>query len=266
MPELIRLSPFDLMLAGLFVASAGLVSLLLHIGVGKRLTIAAIRTVIQLLMVGLVLQWVFTLRVWWIVVAVFASMVINAGVAAVQRTELRFAGIWSSGLLSVGLSATLVTFTVTEVVIGIDPWYAPQYLIPLLGMVLGNSLTGITLCLDRLTNDLRQRRPEVELWLACGASIWEATRPILADAVRTGMLPTLNAMSVAGIVSLPGMMTGQILGGSPPMEAVKYQIMVMFMVAGASSLGALFVSLLAYRKLVTADHQLAIHRITGAND
>ena len=73
-------------------------------------------------------------------------------------------------------------------------------------------------------------------------------------------------MTVAGIVSLPGMMTGQILGGSPPIEAVKYQIVVMFMVASASSLGALCVSLLAYRKLVTADHQLASHRIAGSTN
>ena len=92
-----------------------------------------------------------------------------------------------------------------------------------------------------------------------GASIWEATRHLVQDALRTGLIPILNSMSVAGLVSLPGMMTGQILAGAPPEEAVMYQIIVMFMVAGATSLGALVGTLLVWRAMKTSRHQLASH-------
>lgn len=264
MTGLVQLTWVDLAVSAGLVAVAGAVSVLLRLGVTSRLGVAALRTVVQLTLVGLVLEWVFALDRWWLVLLVLASMVVNAGIAAVRRTDRRFPGVWTTGLVAVSVSGVLVTFTVTEVVIGIDPWYAPRYLIPLMGMVLGNALTGLSLCLDRIMADLDRRRDEVEVALALGASVWEASRGLVGEAVRTGMIPILNAMTVAGIVSLPGMMTGQILAGAPPFEAVKYQIVVMFMIAAAASLGALLAALLAFRRLTTARHQLAVHRLRGA--
>ncbi len=256
------LSTWDLVLSSLLLVVTGAISVGLSLGLGRRLAIAAARTVLQLTLIGLVLHWVFALDCWWMVLAVATSMIINAGIAAVQRVESRFAGIYSSGLLAVSVSSVLVTAVVTELVVGVSPWYAPRYVIPLLGMVLGNSLTGISLALDRLLNDLRTRSAEVEARLALGATAWEATRPLLADALRMGMVPMLNAMSVAGIVSLPGMMTGQILAGASPVEAVKYQIVVMFMVTSGTGLGALLACLSSYRRLVTRRHQLALYRLS----
>ncbi|MDH5674854.1 MAG: iron export ABC transporter permease subunit FetB [Myxococcales bacterium] len=264
MKQVIPLSPWDLTVAAGLLLTSAAISVALQLGIGKRLVIAGVRTVVQLLLIGLVLQFVFALERWWIVVAVFLSMVINAGIAAVQRLDVRYPGIWSTGLTAVSISAVLTTFAVTEAVIGVEPWYAPRYLIPLLGMVLGNSLTGISLALDRMIGDLRTRRQEIEAWLTVGATSWEAVRPIVADAVRTGIIPILNSMSVAGIVALPGMMTGQILAGAAPVDAVKYQIVVMFMIAGASSLGAVLAAMLSFRRLVTRRHQLALHRIRSA--
>lgn len=250
-----------LAVAASFIAAAGLVSFALRLGVSKQLWIAAARTVIQLGLLGLVLEWVFSQRSGYLVGAVVASMVINAGIASVRRTERRFAGIWHSGLIAVTLSSVITAFIVTEFVIGVDPWYEPRYIIPLLGMVLGNTLTGLSLCMDRVMSDLDERRELVEGYLTLGATAWQACRPFVSEAVRTGMIPIVNSMSVVGIVSLPGMMTGQILAGAAPEEAVKYQIVVMFMIAGATSLGALLAGLLTFRKLVTRDHQLAYHRL-----
>lgn len=261
MSQTIALSYVDLVVATSLVVVAGGVSLALRLGVTARLAIAAGRTVIQLALIGLVLEWVFDLERWYVVVAVVASMVINAGVAAVRRTERRFAGIWSSSLIAVTVSAVFTTFVVVEVVVGVDPWYAPRYVIPLLGMVLGNALTGLSLCLDRVMTDLDEKRAQVEGWLALGASGWEACRDLIGDAVRTGMIPILNAMTVVGIVSLPGMMTGQILAGESPGAAVKYQIVVMFMIASASALGSMSAALFAFRRLVTPRHQLAVRRL-----
>ena len=264
MTGLIHLTWIDLAISAGLVAIAGLVSLVLRLGVTSRLAVAAARTVVQLSLVGLVLQWVFGLDQWWLVLIVLASMVVNAGIAAVRRTDRRFKGVWTTALVAVSVSGVLVTFTVTEAVIGIHPWYEPRYLIPLMGMVLGNALNGLSLCLDRVMADPDRRRDEVETALSLGATAWEASRPIVAEAVRTGMIPILNSMTVAGIVSLPGMMTGQILAGAPPLEAVRYQIVVMFMIAAAASLGALIAALLAFRRLTTRRHQLAAHLLRGA--
>ena len=142
------------------------------------------------------------------------------------------------------------------VLVGVEPWWEPRYLIPLLGMVLGNGLTGISLCLDALLESLAERRDRVEMELAHGATRWEAARTPLRDAVRRGMIPIINAMMVVGLVSLPGMMTGQILAGADPLEAVEYQIVVMFMLAAATAVGALIFVRLAVHGYLTPAHQL----------
>ena len=124
---------FDLLLASGLVAVAGIVSVVLRLGLERRIAIASARTVVQLLLVGLVLRWVFALDRWWVIAAILLSMVVNAGIAGVRRTERRYQGIWLDALLAVSVSCVLVTFTVTEIVIGVDPWYEPRYLIPLMG-------------------------------------------------------------------------------------------------------------------------------------
>jgi putative ABC transport system permease protein len=98
-------------------------------------------------------------------------------------------------------------------------------------------------------------RPEVEALLALGATRWEAARRPVEEAVRTGLIPILNAMMVVGVVSLPGMMTGQILAGASPLEAVKYQIVVMFLIASGTAIGTVSVVLLSYRRLFNSSHQ-----------
>jgi len=154
------------------------------------------------------------------------------------------------------VSGALTTTVVTQAVIGVRPWYEPQYVIPLAGMVLGNALNGISLCLDQLLETLDERRELIETALALGATSWEAARDVLRDAVRTGMIPNINSMSVAGIVALPGMMTGQILAGSDPVQAVAYQIVVMFMIAAATSLGCMIIALLTFARMFNRSHQL----------
>lgn len=253
-----ELSSGDLLLGSLLLIAVGVASLALQLGLGWRLLIAAVRTVVQLWLLGLVLNWVFhSADLRWVLVLV-ASMIVNAGIAAVQRSEQRFVGVWSTALVSVSVSAIATTLIVTAAVIDVEPWYAPRYLIPILGMVLGNTLTGISLCLERAVGDLRQRRAEVEGLLLLGATVWEACRDIIAGAIRASLIPILNSMSVVGIVSLPGMMTGQILAGARPLDAAKYQIIVMFMIAGATALGSVITGLLVFRHLSTRHHQLCL--------
>ena len=260
-PTVLPLGAFELLLAAGLVVIAGGVSILLRLDLQWRLGIAAIRTVVQLLLLGYILRYVFELQSLWLLVGVITVMIVVAAHAAVQRTEARFPGMLSASLIALIASSLLTTWMVTRLIIGVEPWWQPQYMIPLLGMILGNSLTGISLCLDQLLGALKDRRDEVEMELAMGATRWEAVRRPLREAVRRGMIPTINAMSVVGIVSLPGMMTGQILAGADPLLAVKYQIVVMFMIAAATSMGCIFIGLLVYRRLFNARHQLRAERI-----
>ncbi len=261
MKELIQLGPLQLGIATLLIVAAGAVSLVLRLGVEKRLGVAALRTVIQLGLLGLILERVFAIRNPWLVVGLLLLMTAFAAREAVSRASRRYRGILADAWLTMAATCFLVGGIVTQVVVGVEPWYDPQYVIPLLGMILGNSLTGISLCLDRFMDHLETRSSEVELRISYGATRREALAAPLKDAVRTGMIPIINSMAAAGIVSLPGMMTGQILAGSPPMQAVAYQIVVMFMIAAAVALGAMLVVILAGRHFMGVDATLRLDRL-----
>jgi putative ABC transport system permease protein len=264
MPETagpLPLDAVDLAIAAALVLVAGGVSLGLRLGLERKLALASVRTVVQLLLIGYVLEWVFAVDVPWAILGVLALMIAAAGRAAIQRASRTFRGAYLLSFGTLAITGTATTFTVTGAVIGVDPWWRPQYVIPLLGMVLGNSLTGISLCLESLLESLDDGRDRIELELALGATRWEAVRGPLAEAVRRGMIPIINSMMVVGIVSLPGMMTGQILAGADPLAAVKYQVVVMFMIAAGTSLGCILVALLVYRRLFNDRHQLLAHRI-----
>lgn len=260
---LIPLGPWDLALAAVFLVIPAAVSMALRLGLGGRLALAGVRTVVQLAFIGLVLEWVFALDRWYWVLPVLLAMLIIAARAAVNRSARSFRGAYSASFLSLVLATGVVTFVSTELVIGLESWYEPQYVIPLLGMLLGNGLNGISLSLDRLLNDLVERRPAVEARLALGASLWQAVRPWVADAVRVGLTPIINSMMIVGLVSLPGMMTGQILAGADPADAVLYQILIMFMIAGATAGGTILLCLLAYRTLAHPLERIRWERITG---
>ena len=144
------------------------------------------------------------------------------------------------------------------------PGYDPRYAIPLLGMILGNCMTGVGLGLTTLTTSLVNRRASVEAQLMLGATREVAAAPVMREALRSALMPTINSMAATGVVSLPGMMTGQILGGVPPAEAVKYQILVMFLIAGGTGLGAVTAVLGGVYRLTDGRHRLRLDRLTAA--
>jgi putative ABC transport system permease protein len=262
--QLIHLGPWELAAAALLVVAAGAISLLLRLGIEGRLALAVVRTVVQLGLLGLVLERVFAIRHPLLIAGILLLMTVFAAREAAARTSRRYRGIMVDAWLAMAVSCFAVGAVVTQLVVGVEPWYDPQYVIPLVGMILGNSLTGIALGLDRFLDHLVSRRHEVELRLAFGASRREALSEPLRVSVRTGMVPIVNAMAAAGIVSLPGMMTGQILAGSPPLQAVAYQIVVMFMIAAAVAGGAMLVVLLAGRHFMGADAVLRLDRLRTA--
>lgn len=239
--SVIALTPLDLALAALLVVLLALLSWRLRLEMERRLLIAALRTTVQLLLIGLVLKVLFDNAQWWWVSLIALVMLAVAGREVMVRQQRRFSG-WRGYSLGTGamfISSFTVTLLALVVVIGNQPWYQPQYAIPLLGMVLGNTMNGIALGLDRLTSGAWQQRAVIETRLTLGQSAWEAVSDLRREAMRVGMIPMINSMAAAGIVSLPGMMTGQILAGTPPLEAVKYQILVMFLITAGTGFGTL---------------------------
>lgn len=254
----LQISNGQLALATALILINVILSLVLRLGLERRLGIASLRMVIQLLLVGYILEWVFTLRNPLLILIIALAMTSMAGAAAVDRTQKRGSGVYWNSFISILTSSFLVTGLAVSGIIRVDPWYDPQYVIPLLGMVLGNSLTGVALALDRFTKDLVSDRDQIETWLALGATCWEAAHPSIQEAVRTGMIPTINSMLVMGLVSLPGMMTGQILAGASPLDAVRYQIVIIFMIASGTALGTISVVLLTFQNVFTPSHQLRL--------
>ena len=257
----VQVSALQLAASGLLVLLNFGLSAVLGLGLARSLAVATVRMVVQLLLVGLVLEWLFRVEDPILIVAVGCVMAAVAGRAAVSRSGRRFPGAYWDGFVSVFGAAFFVTAVVLGGVLQIEPWYAPQYVIPMLGMVLGNTLNGISLALDRLTKELENKSDQVEALLAMGAHRWEAARRPVKEALRTGMTPILNSMTVMGLVSLPGMMTGQILAGRAPADAVRYQIVIAFMIVAGTALGTLAIVLLAYRRLMGRDHRLRLDRL-----
>jgi putative ABC transport system permease protein len=145
-----------------------------------------------------------------------------------------------------------------------EPWYAPRYALPLFGMLLGNTMTGISLGLETLITTVARSRTAIEARLALGATRWQAMAEPLQVALRSGMMPIVNAMAASGIVSLPGMMTGQILAGVEPVEAVKYQILIMFLIGGTTALGVLLAVSGASWRLTDDRDRLRLDRLRKA--
>ena len=266
--ELIRLSPLDLAVSASLVLLLALLSYRMHLGIGKRVLIAALRSAVQLMLLGMVLKILFNQRDPWLIGLITLVMLTVAGHEVMARQKHRYAGLWGYGIgtVSMLISSFSVTLLALLVIIRVDPWYTPQYLIPLLGMLLGNTMSGIALSLDNLSRAAWDKRKEIEARLILGADYREAIREIRRDALRSGLIPIINAMSVAGIVSLPGMMTGQILGGSPPLEAAKYQLLILLLIAFGTGLGSISAVYIGAARLFDERQRLRLDRLKPATD
>lgn len=259
----IELGYLDLAIAAVLVVINALLSLVLELRLQRQLVIAALRMVVQLALVGVVLEFLFAVvSPLWTALAALA-MVLFAGREIVARQERRLRGLWSYGLGTgcMLFSACLVTVFALTTQIRPEPWYDPRYALPLLGMVLGNTMTGISLGLHTLATGLVRDRAAVEARLAVGGTFWQAALPVVRGALRSALMPIVNAMAATGLVSLPGMMTGQILAGAEPTQAVKYQILIMFLIAGGTGIGALAAVLGGVFRLTDSRQRLRLDRL-----
>ncbi len=253
---MIGLSLLDLTLAaGLILIAIG-ISHRQRVGLTRDLVIGAVRSVVQLVLVGYVLVYIFAIDRWYLVVAALLVMLAVAAWTAGGRQDhptRKLYGILGLAML-VGSGLTLVY--VGSLVVRADPWYDPRYLIPLFGMIIGNAMNAASLAAERLGGEMEARKAEVEAYLALGASPARATEDAVRRATRASMIPMVNSLMVVGIVALPGMMTGQIIAGASPLSAVRYQIVVMFMLMAAVAVTGTLVPLWYRNTFFTPAEQL----------
>lgn len=248
----------DIALASSLIIIVLLVSWFLRLRLTKTLVIAALRTVIQLSFIGLILAWIFAREQWYEVLIILTIMTLIAGSAAKNRVKRTYKGLLVDTLIAVSISAVLVTVIAISLILQVQPWYTPQFIIPILGLILGNSLTAISLTSNQLIENLHGQHGRIEMMLSLSATPFEAVHEQIRAAIINGMTPTLNSMLVVGIVSLPGMMTGQILAGADPTQAVRYQIVTMFLICVSSTLGCTISTLLIYRRFFNKKQQFVL--------
>jgi putative ABC transport system permease protein len=259
----VHLDLVDVALAALLVLVNAGASLILRLRLHRQVLWAAVRMVVQLLLVGLVLRLVFRAASPSATLAIVALMIAAAAreVAVRPTRRLKRAGNYRIGALVVGLSSMATVVLALLTAIRPQPWYDPRYAIPLMGIVLGSVLNSASLALDVFFEGVTAGRAAIEARLALGATIHQALAELIRSSIRRGMIPIINQMSAAGIITLPGIMTGQLLAGMDPVEAVKYQILLLFLLTGAGGLAAAGAVYLAARSMTDERQRLRSDRL-----
>lgn len=255
--ERIELDFIDLGLALGLMGLAIALSAWQRLGLEFQLALASARTMIQLLMVGLFLEAVFTWRNPLAVLAVLMVMLTIAAIVARNRISQKvprlLPWVWGSIFISSAITLVYVNLLVLRQP---EAWTNPQYIIPLTGIVLGNAMNSGAIAGERFVSTLNASPVEIETHLSLGATPEQAIATYRKDAIRAGLIPTINTMMVVGLVTLPGIITGQLLSGVNPLNAAAYQILIMFMLAFASLLSALLITKGIVREFFNSAAQL----------
>lgn len=257
--EAIDFTIWQVALAYVFILIVFLIVKIKKIPRKRLIIVSAVRMTLQLIIVGYILVYVLDNPNPWVTVPIMFIMLAFATFTVYQRTkptiQFSFKKLIALAMFT-GVTVNLVYLMF--VVLQLDPWYDPQYFIPIGGMIIGKTMTGVALGVNNLLTGMRDRQDKIEGALMLGASPKTASKSIVNDAFDQAMLPTINAMVGMGIVFLPGMMTGQIIAGQAPIVAIKYQISVMLAVAGTVSITVLIFLHLAYKIFFTEREQFIL--------
>ncbi|HZB05619.1 MAG TPA: iron export ABC transporter permease subunit FetB [Thermoleophilaceae bacterium] len=214
--------------------------------------VAVVRSFLQLTAVGFVIQAIFDSDSLWLVALLLAGMVAFGTWTARGRAKAVPRATGAIGLaLAVAAGVTLGLVLVFGV---FEP--EPRYLVPVGGMVIGNSMTAVAVTLNRLADEVHDRRREIEAVLALGATSAQAARATVARSLRSGMIPLVDSTKTTGIVFFPGTMVGMLVAGAAPVDAVRLQLVLLWVLLGAVALAGLLAVSLGYRAFFTDAHQL----------
>ncbi|MBM3163060.1 MAG: iron export ABC transporter permease subunit FetB [Chlorobi bacterium] len=248
MNQIIDISIPQLLLAFVFILIAQASSFIYHLGLNRDISVGALRTFAQLFLMGYVLTFILGTQSLLLTLAVFAVMVVSAMFIVRGRVKEKQVAYVLPTFLTMLVTYFATAVFVSGFIVGTTPWWEPRYFIPTLGMVIGNSMSAIAIALERMFRDMRVQRDVVEMKLALGANYREASDEVFRNAVTAGMIPSINAMMGVGLVFIPGMMSGQILSGTDPLVAIRYQIVVMFMLVGSTALTSIIVMLIVRKR------------------
>lgn len=259
MKEIIDLTAFQVVLAYIFVLIVLAIVRIQGIGREKEIFISSVRMTLQLILAGYILVYIFNNPSPWLTLLVILLMESFAVYTVLKRfiNQLnRCFKIVIAISMGIGTLTCLIYFLL--IVIRISPWYDPQYFIPIAGMFIGNTMTGISLGVKFLLEGMTNQRALVEEALILGATPQSASKSIINSTFEAAIMPTINSMVGMGIVFLPGMMTGQILSGTLPTTAIAYQIAIMFGILGAVALSVILMLQLGYRTFFNQESQLIL--------
>lgn len=263
MNAVIHLQFTDLLVGALLVLAGTAASWLLRLQLERQVLWASVRMVVQLLLVGYVLRLVFQHASPPSTVLVVALMIAAAAREVAVRPHRHLARGGNYRISAMVVSSASIATVVLALLSAVrpEPWYDARYAIPLMGIVLGSVLNAASLGLDSFFDAVAQGRAAIEAQLALGTPIRQALAAHTRAAIRRGLIPVINQMSAAGLITLPGIMTGQILGGMDPLEAAKYQILLLFLLTGAGGLAAAGSVLLAARAISDERQRLRLDRL-----
>lgn len=257
MSDIIQLQITQLVAAYLFVVIVMIMASIKRIDRQKLMVIASIRMTLQLILAGYVLIYLFEAQSFFYTILFFIVMEIFAIITIIKNAPTKLNTSFKKTIaIAMFISTSICLAYFMLIVIQIKPWYDAQYLIPIGGMLIGNSMTGITLATSNLLNAFSTEKDVVESALMLGASPNMATQSIRRRAFDSAIMPTLNSMLGTGIVFLPGMMTGQILSGVSPLVAIKYQIAIMLGIFGCVAFTSLILIEFGYLTFFTKDAQI----------
>ncbi|MDP8306440.1 MAG: iron export ABC transporter permease subunit FetB [Candidatus Chlorobium antarcticum] len=258
MNQIIDISNWQLLLGLLFILLAQISSFVFHLGLNRDIAIGTVRTFAQLFLMGFVLTYILETERMLLVVGVFLVMVVSAIFIIKGRVAEKQVSYLLPTFLTMLVSYFATAMFVSGLIIGSSPWWEPRYFLPAGGMVIGNSMSALAISLERFFRDLRQQRDQIEMQLSLGAGYREASAEIFRNSVKAGMIPSINAMMGVGLVFIPGMMSGQILAGIDPMIAIRYQIVVMLMLVGATALSSVTIMLLIRKRCFGSGEELLL--------
>lgn len=241
-----------LIFAALLVLVALYIGYREKLGVDKDIIIGVVRAIVQLVIVGYLLKYVFHVNNVWLTLILILIIIFNAAYNANKRA----AGIPHALPISLLAILSSTGLTLAVLVFSGSIRFIPAQMIPISGMIASNSMVAIGLCYRNMNSSFRDRRQQILERLALGADLRLASIDIVRESIRTGMAPTIDSAKTVGIVSLPGMMSGLIFAGVDPVHAIKYQILVTFMLLSATSIGSVIACYLAYQQFYNEQKQL----------
>ncbi len=252
----IIINNIELLTSVAFMAIVILLSYIEKMKLEKDLIVGTLRCFVQLMAVGYVLRSIFQANKWYWVALIIIVMITVAGIDAIRREKKKSPYTLPIVIGAIAAATISIMTLVVLFIVKVDYWYNPQYIIPMMGMLIGNSMNGASLLINRLKAEIKNNKDKIEARLSLGATSKEAVGEHLRDSIQAAMIPSINSLMVVGLVSLPGMMTGQIIAGADPADSVRYQVVIMYMISASTAITVFITALLSYRQFFSKDFQI----------